>query len=147
LSTPLLKTVLRFIKDDPTVITKWARMFFRYHYNWIYERYDYSEGKPPPDREGMVEPKFGQAAFGLVFGLADSGLGLLAPLVKFTAGALEPLSVIANPAMKLLLPLLEALVKGMIKIEPLTAPLADKLVDFVGRAHPDTFAAPIKGGS
>ncbi len=64
LSTPLAKTILRFLKDDPTVITKWLRMFFRYHYNWIYERYDYSEGKPPPDREGMVEPKAGQAAFG-----------------------------------------------------------------------------------
>jgi flavin-dependent dehydrogenase len=147
MSTPLVKAILRQIKDNPTVITAWIRMYFRYYYNWVYERYDYSEGKPPPGREGLTKPRAAQAAFRLSLGLTDFLLNALAPLIKGAAGPLEPLSGLANPAMKLLLPLIEALVKGMVRMEPLTAPLTERIVDFVRRADPEIFDPPTKGGS
>jgi hypothetical protein len=43
ISTPLLKMIFLSLKEDPEIITKWVRMYFRYYYNWLHERYDYSE--------------------------------------------------------------------------------------------------------
>jgi electron transfer flavoprotein-quinone oxidoreductase len=145
-STPLAKMILRAIRDDPKVITAWIRMFLRYYYNWLYERYDYSGGKGEPPHDRAREPKAAQAVLrgGLQF--MDSALGLAAPLVKAMAGLLTPAAEIANPAMKLLLPVVEALLRGWKKVEPAAAPISDKMIDLVGRADPAVFASPGKGG-
>jgi len=145
-STPLVRMILRCIRQDPTVITAWIRMFFRYYYNWLYERYDYSGGKPGPERDRDNEPRAAQEAFRITMEVADMLLKLSAPLLKPAARMLEPLADLANPAMKLLLPLVEALMKGLRELEPVTSPLADKLVDFVRRADPHVFDPPSEGG-
>ena len=61
-------------------------------------------------------------------------------LVQPAADLAEPLTRYANPAMKALLPLVEALVRGMVKMEPVTGPLSERMVDFVRRADPGVFA-------
>lgn len=145
-STPLVKTALRCIRQDPTIITAWIRMFFRYYYNWLHERYDYSGGKPGPARDRDNEPKAAQEIFRIATETADMLLKLSGPLVKPVARLLEPLADLANPCMKLLLPLVEALMKGLHELEPVTSHLADKLVDFVRRADPSIFDPPSEGG-
>jgi flavin-dependent dehydrogenase len=146
MSTPLMKTILRAIAKDPAVITAWIKMYFRYYYNWVHERYDYSGGKNAPARERAGEQRTTQAAFGFTLRTADVFIKLLSPLIKVTAHAIEPASELANPAMRLLLPLLEALVRGLVRLEPYTAPVSEKIVDFVSRADPAVFDANGRGG-
>jgi electron transfer flavoprotein-quinone oxidoreductase len=146
-STPLMKTVLRYIKEDPAIITAWIRMYFRYYYNWLYERYDYSGGKQGPARDKAAEPRAAQEAFRIGMELADMMLELGGPLFKLAARLLEPLADLANPSMKVMLPFMGALMKGMERLEPYTSPLTDKLIDFVRRADPRIFDPPTEGGS
>jgi flavin-dependent dehydrogenase len=145
-STPLVKSILDQIKTDPRVVTAWVRMYFRYYYNWVYERYDYSEGHPAPVRDKGAEPRVAQAAFRLTLGCADLVLGGLAPLLRIAAALAEPLSGLANPAMKMLLPLIEVMMRGLVKLEPRTDALTSRIIRFVRRADPRTFDAPRRGG-
>ena len=142
MSNALVKSILRAVADDPTVLTAWIRMYCRYYYNWLYERYDYSGGKETPARDESREPKLAQAAFRFVLGTADSLLKLLSPAISEAAELLEPLAVVANPAMKALLPLIEAAFKGLHRAEKVTAPLSNLLIDFVRRADPGVFDHP-----
>ncbi|MBC7230639.1 MAG: NAD(P)/FAD-dependent oxidoreductase [Actinobacteria bacterium] len=146
MSSALVKMILQAIREDPMIITSWLRMFPRYYYNWLYERYDYSGGRGEPARDHSREPRVAQAVLRAGFKLMDSALALGAPLVKAAAGLLEPVARFANPAMKVLLPGIEALMRGWKKVEPALAPLSDRMIDFVGRADPAVFAAPRKGG-
>jgi hypothetical protein len=120
-------------------------MFFRYYFNWVYERYDYSGGKELPARDPAREPRAAQAVFRGVLAAADAVLRPLTPLVRRGAGLAEPLCRFANPAMKAVLPLLEAALRGMGKLEWLTGPASDRIVDFVRRADPATFDPPGRG--
>ena len=140
MSSALAETVLQAQKEDPTVITAWIRMFFRYYFNWVYERYDYSGGREAPPRDRASEPRVAQAAFRGTLLAADTVLRALKPVVRAAADLAEPLTRYANPAMKALLPLVEALVRGMVKMEPVTGPLSERMVDFVRRADPGVFA-------
>lgn len=146
MSTPLARIILRSLADEPTIITSWIRMFFRYHFNWIYERYDYSGGKGEPARNESDEPRMAQSVFHGALGAADAALKLLSPAVKVMTSLLEPLSGLANPVMKAVLPVVEALVRGMVKMEPVMAPLSDRIVDLVRRADPKVFDPPGKKG-
>lgn len=146
MSTPLMKAILMSLRKDPRIITKWIRMYFRYYYNWIYERYDYSGGKTDAARDAALEPKTAQAIFSNTLSFADSVYGLLSPLTKGIAGLLEPTTEFANPVMRLLLPLIQAAVKGLVKWEPRMAPLSQRIIDFVRTADPKIFDAPGKGG-
>jgi electron transfer flavoprotein-quinone oxidoreductase len=38
-ATPFLKAVLNSIRKDPTVITKWIKMWMRNYYNWVHQRF------------------------------------------------------------------------------------------------------------
>jgi flavin-dependent dehydrogenase len=144
MSTPLARTILRALAEDPTIVTAWIRMFFRYYFNWIYERYDYSGGKEVPPREAP-QPRAAQFLLRSVLGAADTVLGLLSPVMKPAALLAEPLCRFANPAMKAVLPLLEAVVRGMVRMEGLTSPLSEKIVDLVARSDPAAFDPPGKG--
>lgn len=146
MSAALAETILLALKDDPTILTAWIRMFFRYYFNWTYERYDYSGGREAPPRDAASEPRVAQAAFRGALRAADAALVLLKPAVRAAAGLAQPLCRFANPAMKTALPLVEALVRGMVRMEPLTAPMSERVVDFARRADPDVFAPPGRGG-
>lgn len=139
MSTALVRSILRAVADDPTVLTAWVRMYFRYYFNWLYERYDYSGGKEAPARDAAREPRVAQAAFKFVLGTADSLLKLMSPAISETAELVEPLAGLANPAMKTLLPLIEAAFKGLHRMEKVTTPLSNRLISFIKRADPGVF--------
>ena len=145
-STPLLKMILRTLQKDPNIITSWIRMFFRYHYNWLHERYDYSEGKEPPARGDRGRSKLSQILFRKTLEAMDLSARMLSPFIRITARALEPLSVLANPTMKVLLPVVEMLFKGFARLEPATEPLSRKLVEFIRNADPEIFDQPRRKG-
>ena len=44
-TTPFMKLLLAYVKEDPTIITKWIKMYFRYYQNWLHESYDYVKKK------------------------------------------------------------------------------------------------------
>lgn len=142
MSTPLMKAILRSLQENPAVLSSWIRMYFRYFYNWLHERYDYSEGKPAPDRAGVREPVVAQFIFKAGLRGLDTFLRAGGPLIRAAAHLLEPLSILANPVMKALLPLVEALVRGMVRLEPLLQPVSDRVIDFIRRADPSTFDQP-----
>jgi flavin-dependent dehydrogenase len=146
MSTPLAETILRSLQEDPTIITSWIRMFFRYFFNWTYERYDYSGGKGEPPRDAAREPRTAQTLFRGALRACDGVLGMLSPALRATTGLLMPLCRFANPVMKTALPLLEAFMRGMVKLEPVLSPLSGRIVDFVRRADPGTFDPPGRRG-
>ena len=142
MSNALFRSILRAVSDDPTVLTAWLRMYFRYYFNWLYERFDYSGGKEAPSRSAAGEPRIAQTAFKFVLRAADSLLSLLSPVISETAELVEPLAELANPVMKVSLPLIEAAFRGLHNIERLTAPLSDRLIDFIRHADPSVFDPP-----
>jgi len=138
-STPLLKVILSSIKHDPAIITKWIKMYFRYYYNWQHERYDYRI-RPEHVHKSIKLPKGGEAVFRIIMWLMGSLLQFFSPLIKPVACFLGPVSIFANPLMKISLPIIEPVYQGLLKIiDPLTDPLSKKMVDFVERADPSIF--------
>jgi electron transfer flavoprotein-quinone oxidoreductase len=146
MSTPLVKAIATSLKKDPAIITKWIRMYFRYYYNWLYERYDYSGGKTDEARVRAEEPRIGQEIFSITLKAGDLALTILSPVLKALVDLLEPGARFANPIMTRLLPALEAMVRGLVRVERYTIPISDRIVDFVRRADPRIFDAPGKGG-
>ncbi len=142
-STPLLKIILTSIKNNPVVITRWIRMFFRYYYNWHHERYDNYPRKGHADR---INKNFsiGEKLFWTTNRTMDFLLKLFGPIIKVFAFLLIPLSGIVNPLMKTFLPILEPLYRGLLKLlNPITNPLSKKMVSFVVQADPSIFDATI----
>jgi len=138
-STPLLKVILSSIKHDPAIITKWIKMYFQVLYNWQHERYDYRI-RPEHVHKSIKLPKGGEAVFRIIMWLMGSLLQFFSPLIKPVACFLGPVSIFANPLMKISLPIIEPVYQGLLKIiDPLTDPLSKKMVDFVERADPSIF--------
>ncbi len=137
--SPLLKTIFRYLRQDPRLITRWIKMYFRYYQNWYHNVYDYQgreNWRPDPARQ----PKIGEFLFRAVVGGLDNLLRLTAPLVKMLAFFGEHLSGLANPAMKMVLPVYRPLYKFLRKpLSPLGNRLADGLIDFTRRADPALF--------
>jgi len=142
MGTPLAETILQALKEDPTIITSWIRMFFRYYFNWVYERYDYSGGKGEPRRDTASEPRVAQSVFRGALKACDATLGLLSPVTRAAADLFMPLCRFVNPVMKAALPLMEALVRGMVRLEPVMSPVSDRIIDFVRRGDPEVFDQP-----
>jgi electron transfer flavoprotein-quinone oxidoreductase len=146
MSTPLVKAITASLKKDPAIITKWIRMYFRYYYNWVYERYDYSGGKSDEARDPAAEPVVAQTVFSVIMRAGDLTFLILAPVTRLLADFLEPAARFANPVMAKLLPLIERGVKGLIGLEKYTSPISDRIVDFVRRADPKIFDVARRGG-
>jgi hypothetical protein len=61
-------------------------------------------------------------------------------VLKELAALAEPLAMLGNPAMKILLPAVEPIYLAMLKVtEPLMDPVSRKLMDWVAAADPATF--------
>ncbi len=136
--TPILKMTFRFIKKDPAIVTKWIKMYFRYYQNWLHESYDYTESRNRIIDPGR--PKTGEAVFKILVGGQDLILKILAPIIKLLAIPAFYLSIIANPAMKILLPVMRPVYKILrVPLSPLGNWLSDKVVRFVDRADPSLF--------
>ena len=143
MSTPLAACILQALAKDPLILAKWIRMYFRYYYNWQYERFDGIEPRGGEDDSMAAPGTTGtiRAHRFFVFALRgmESALQLSAPVTRFLAGILEPTAAAANPLMKLLLPGLEAANNVSRRLEPAMNPLSDRLIDFVRRADPRIF--------
>lgn len=137
--TPLLKMSFLFIKKDPRIITKWIKMFFRYYQNWLHNAYDYA-GKEQLVNDPGKRPKIGEMIFKIFVGGLDIILRILSPLVKILAVIGYHLAGLANPAMKLLLPIIRPIYLFLRKpLYPIGNWIAEKIVDFVYRADPSLF--------
>ncbi|MFO8048797.1 MAG: NAD(P)/FAD-dependent oxidoreductase [Desulfosudaceae bacterium] len=137
--SPLLRITCRYLRQDPRLITRWIKMYFRYYQNWHHRVYDY-QGRETLQPAASGRSRTGELVFRMTVGGLDNLLRLTAPLVKGLAFCGEHLSGLANPAMKLCLPLYRPLYKTLRK--PLKHPgnwLADRLVAFTRQADPALF--------
>lgn len=133
-STPLVKSVLQSIRQDPTIITKWLRMFLRYYYNWEHERFDHYRTN---------EQTNGRGALVIALAPLDAMVRLLSPFTRATARLLEPVAEMANPLMKALLPVLELTLYALVKMEPLLDPLSNRITNAVRKADPSLLDVPV----
>jgi flavin-dependent dehydrogenase len=138
LSTPLVNTICRHIIRDPFVIMKWRKMFYRYYYNWHHARFDYSESPASSGKE-FIERKEDKR-FRICFRSWQVFMMTLIPLIWLLAILSLPLSKTLNPAMKLLLPVIEPLYAGILRlVAPLSERLSRRKMDRVARTDPSLF--------
>ena len=141
--SPLLKTTFRYLRQDPRLLTRWIKMYFRYYQNWFHNVYDY-RGRENRLVDQARRPIIRERLFKLTIGGLDGLLRLTAPLVKGLAFCGEHLSGLANPAMKVVLPLYRPAYKILRKpLSPLGNRLADSLIDFTQRADPALFEVDV----
>ncbi len=137
--TPILKLTFLYIKKDPTIITKWIKMYFRYYQNWIHNAYDFA-GREDRVFDKTRQPKVGETIFKIFVGGLEWLLRLLSPVIKLLAVVGFYLSGLANPLMKILLPVVRGVYKLLRKpLAPFGNWLADRIVNFVKHADPKIF--------
>jgi hypothetical protein len=137
-STPLMKTICRHIIRNPLIIMKWRKMFFRYYYNWHHKRFDYSEA--PPISAEYFEGQKGDAGVRSCFRSGQVFIMIFTPLIWILAILLYPLTKALNPAMKILLPLIEPLYTGILRLfAPLSGWLSRRKVERLVRTDPSVF--------
>jgi len=137
-STPLMKMLCRHIIANPMIIMQWMKMFFRYYYNWHHARFDYSAFPASAGKEfaGSKADK----RFRACFRLGQVFLMLCLPFIWILAILSFPLAEILNPAMKMLLPVIEPLYARILKLfAPISAQLSRSMVERVIRTDPKLF--------
>jgi electron transfer flavoprotein-quinone oxidoreductase len=134
-STPLARMVLESIADDPLVITSWLRMFFRYYHNWSNDRFGEDRQTPGCGRRAA-----GEKVMAGFLRLLDLLLRRFRKPVGRTAGRLLPLSRVADPAMELLLDVIERPYLFLLKkLEPALSRLGKRFARFIELADPSIF--------
>jgi hypothetical protein len=124
------------------MIMKWIKMFFRYYQNWLHNAYDYA-GRKDRVFDPAKRPKIGEVIFKIVVEGLDLFLRILSPLVKIFAMIGYYLSGLANPTMKLLLPIIRPVYIWLRKpLFPIGNWISKKLIDFTDRADPSLFETP-----
>lgn len=137
-STPLMKMALAFIKDDPTIIAKWIRMYLRYYYNWHHERFN-GEGQTSYVNP-QIENNGSNRLLSTGLRIMDWMLKLLSPFIRLTAIVLMPMAHIANPFMLVVLPVIEPIYLGLAKLfNPLGESLGRRFVEAVIKSDPTLF--------
>ncbi|MFX1339063.1 MAG: NAD(P)/FAD-dependent oxidoreductase [Promethearchaeota archaeon] len=137
-TTPFLKLTFSFIKKDPTILTKWIKMYFRYYQNWLYERYDFIKYGHP--EKIQKKPIFKQTLF--ITGLKFINLGVKISywFKKLYANTIINLAENANCILREKLPKMEPRLLKLINfIEPVSEKLSKKMIEFVNRADPVIF--------
>ncbi|MEI6186653.1 MAG: NAD(P)/FAD-dependent oxidoreductase [Dehalococcoidia bacterium] len=130
--TPLVKSLLRGIREDPLVTKKWVRMFMRYYYNWENEgasRYR-SPGRP-----------IGKGALWTILVIFDCLAVVFSPINWALAWLLTPLAGAVNLSIRAFLPVVELGLRAGIKMEPLFKPVSRWLIGSVKKAGPAVFDA------
>jgi flavin-dependent dehydrogenase len=129
-STPLIRSSCNSMKEDPTILIKWLKMFLRYYYNWEHERFG--------EEELPGQPK-GRGLFTITLEFLDALLRLLSPVTRAMVLVLTPLAGVANPLIKVLGPLIEPLLVALNKMAPLFTSILTKLISSVKKANPAIF--------
>ncbi|MFX0008107.1 MAG: NAD(P)/FAD-dependent oxidoreductase [Promethearchaeota archaeon] len=137
--TPFFKLLLVYVKNDPTIITKWIKMFFRYYQNWIYESYDYSSTGKVKELNSKKLKRM-EKKFTRYLRVIDSLLKSLKPKQKFISAIIIPISNSVNTLMKNILPIFEPLYSFILKlIKPISNRYAIKVTKFAEYANPIIF--------
>ncbi len=144
-TTPLIKTIILYLRKDPKIISKWIKMYFRYFQNWLHESYDYSRKKELKIQlQNKITVK--ESFFLSILNWINSSVKLSSRLFKWF---IHPFSNAANKFMKITLPFIKPFYLGLLKLlNPLTESLNKKLINFVDHANPLIFQEPInrRGG-
>jgi hypothetical protein len=95
--------------SNPLILLKWRKMFYRYYWNWHHGLFDYTNG-----REKAGGP--GKRTFRLWFRLTHALTVLLIPGIWLLALLLYPLTGGLNALMKAVLPVLEPVYTGLLRL-------------------------------
>ncbi|MFW9829196.1 MAG: NAD(P)/FAD-dependent oxidoreductase [Candidatus Thorarchaeota archaeon] len=137
--TPFFKTLLVYAKNDPTIITKWIKMFFRYYQNWIYESYDYARVQKVKELDSKKLKRM-EKRFMSYITLLDSLLKSLKKKKKSLSVLVIPLSNSMNNIMKKILPIFEPIYSILLKLSrPILNQLCIKVIQFTKYANPIIF--------
>ena len=140
-TTPLLKALLSHVNKDPTIITKWIKMFFRYYQNWLHEDYDYSK-KRKFRKISSKKLKKMEIRFVRYLRLLDSLLSSLKKRRKLLSIMVIPLSNSLNNLMKKTLPIFEPVYSfTLMLLNTISNRLNKKILKFVEHANPSIFYA------
>lgn len=138
-TTPFLKLTFSFIKNDPTTLTKWIRMYFRYYQNWIHNSYEYC-GTNEYREKICKRPIFKQSLFLTGLKLINLFVKLSCRFKRLYTKTLSNLAKNANPLLSKNLPKMEPrLLKIITLFDPVSEKLSKKMIDFVNRANPVIF--------
>ncbi|MFX0027692.1 MAG: NAD(P)/FAD-dependent oxidoreductase [Candidatus Hermodarchaeota archaeon] len=137
--TPFFKILLLHMKDDPKIITKWIKMFFRYYQNWFYESYNYSKSlkfnEVTSKKLKRMERKFTR-----YLRVIDSLLKSLNKRKKLLSAVIIPFSDSLNNIMKNILPIFEPIYSIILKLlDPILNRLNIKIMKFAEHANPIIF--------
>jgi len=145
-STPLMQIFLEHIKNDPSIIGKWIRMYLRYYYNWHHERFE-DKKKPVASSSFLSKSNKSKGVLSVSLKLMDLTLKVCSPAIKRAADFLLPFSSSANILMQKLLPLLEPIYLLLIKLlSPIAEPLSRMTVNIVINCDPLVFEDQDKKG-
>lgn len=133
-STPLLQTALRFIKKDPAIIGKWVRMYLRYYYNWHHERFG---NKKQTANDRLIKRSW---FLPTALKTMDFLLKMPGPVISLIAVFFMPIAAIANPLMRITLPVIEPVYLFLARLfGPVGEMLGKRFVAAVIQADPSIF--------
>jgi flavin-dependent dehydrogenase len=137
--SPFLQILLSYVNEDPYILSKWIKMFFRYYQNWLYESYDYSEKRKYKKLPSKKLQKM-ERRFQYLLGLMDTLVQSLYKRKKTLSLVLIPLSHSINKLMRRALPIIEPIYSLILRLlQPKLSKLADKVINFVRYANPIIF--------
>jgi len=128
-TSPFLIMTLRYLKQDPMIVSKWIKMYVRYYKNWIYESYDYSKTQ----RINLYQRKRKNKSLLIVL---NATLMLLFKIKKLYQWIVLPFSRSANNLMKKSLKLIEPIYLFLIKMtNPWAEILTQKVIKSIERGE------------
>ncbi len=137
-TTPFLRLAFLFIRDDPTILTKWMKMYFRYYQNWIYDFKTKTYQEKTHHR-----PLFKQSLFLTGLKLINLWVKLFSVFKKLYTKTLINLADNANSYLSKKLPKMEPrLLKLVSLMDPISEKLSKRLIEFVKKADPEIFKVP-----
>jgi flavin-dependent dehydrogenase len=137
--TPFFKILLIYVKKDPTIITKWIKMFFRYYQNWLYESYDYYRIRKVKEINSKKLKRM-ERKFTRYLGVLDSLLKSLKKKQKLLSAIIIPFSNSLNTLMKNILPIFEPIYSLSLRLlNPILNRLSIKILKFVEYANRKIF--------
>jgi flavin-dependent dehydrogenase len=128
-TTPFLQMTLKSLAQEPTIISKWLKMYFRYFKNWIFESYDYSNHQDINNLQ-----KVNTLAF--ILNVLNAILKFFVRIRKLYLWILYPISRSANNLMKKSLKFIEPIYYLLINItQPWAEKLSNKIIKSIERGE------------
>jgi hypothetical protein len=134
-TTPFLRLTFSYLKEDPKILAKWIKMYFRYFQNYIYNF------KSTPSRETQPRPLFKQAVFLTGLKIMNFCVKLSSLFKKLYTKTLIQLANNANSKLSKKLPKLEPRLLNLVSLmDPISEKLSKRLIGFVKNADPVIFS-------